>query len=332
MILIVGASGRLGSEVAEQLLAQGKAVRALTRTPLTLAHLKQQGAEVVSGDLRNSASLLTACQGVEQVVAAAHALVGKGDNNPRTVDDAGNRQLIDAARAAGVKHFVFVSVRGASPDSPLEFFRIKYRTEEYLRTSGLSFTILRPSAFMDLWVELIGQPLVEQGKTTIFGHGTNPINFVAVEDVARVVGIALEDARTRNRVIEVGGPENLTLNQVAEICERASRRKAKTRHIPLPMMHIMALLMQPINPALSRQIHAGIYMDTADLRFDMTETARAFGIQLTPLEELARRITSHADQLETVSEPGERPFEETSSPKDEFREKMSDKQERETVR
>ena len=304
MILIAGASGRLGSMAAELLLAQGQAVRALTRTPLNLAHLKQQGAEVVSGDLRNTASLASACQGVEQVVGAAHALVGKGDNNPRTVDDAGNRQLIDAAKAAGVKHFIFVSVRGASPTSPLEFFRIKYRIEEYLRASGLSFTILRPSAFMDLWAQLIGQPLVEQGKTTIFGRGTNPINFVAVEDVARVVSIALQDARARNRVIEVGGPENLTLNQVAEIFERASGRQAKTRHIPLPMMRVMALLMQPINPALSRQIRAGIYMDTADLRYDMTETASEFGIQLTPLEELAGRITMNADHLETVSKPG----------------------------
>ena len=303
MILIVGASGRLGSIVAQRLLEEGKPVRAMTRTPLNLALLKQRGAEVVSGDLRNPASLVNACRGVEQVLAAAHALVGKGDNNPQTVDDAGNRHLIDAAKEAGVKHFIFVSVQGASPDSPLEFFRIKYRTEEYLRASGLNFTILRPSAFMDLWAQLIGQPVIEQGKTTIFGRGTNSINFVAVEDVARFVRIALEDSRARNRVIEVGGPENLTLNQVAEIFERASGRQAKKRHIPLPMMRVMSILMQPINPALSRQIRSGIYMDTANLRYDMTETASAFGIQLTSLEEIARRATTSADWFETVSKP-----------------------------
>ncbi|TMD64435.1 MAG: SDR family oxidoreductase [Chloroflexi bacterium] len=169
MILIVGASGRLGSAVAQRLLAEGKSVRGMTRAPLNLAHLKQQRAEVVSGDLRDPASLLRACQGVEQVLAAAHALDGKGDNTPQTVDDAGNRQLIDAAKAAGVKHFVFMSVLGASPNAPLEFFRIKYRTEEYLRASGLAFTIIRPSAYMDLWAQLIGQPILKQGKTTIFG-------------------------------------------------------------------------------------------------------------------------------------------------------------------
>lgn len=294
MILIVGASGRLGGTVAKHLLAQGKAVRLMTRTPSNLVHLKQQGAEVVSGDLRNPASLLSACEGVEQVLAAAHALTGKGDNNPQTVDDAGNRQLIDAARAAGVKHFVFLSILGASPDAPVEFFRIKYHTEEYLRASGLSFTIIRPSAFMDLWAQLIGLPILEQGKTTIFGRGNNPINFVAVEDVARFVCIAFENSRTRNEVIEVGGPENLTLNQVAETFERVSGRQAKKRHIPLPMMRAMSILMQPVNPALSRQIRLGVFMDTANLCYDITEMSRTFGVQLTTMEDIARRVVTSA--------------------------------------
>jgi uncharacterized protein YbjT (DUF2867 family) len=294
MILLVGASGRLGSIVAQRLLAQGKSIRVMTRTPLALEHLKGQGAEVVSGDLRNPASLLSACQGVEQVLAAAHALDGKGDNNPHTVDDAGNHQMIDAAKAAGAKHFVFLSILGASVDAPVEFFRIKYHTEEYLRASGLSYTILRPSAYMDLWAKLIGGPILEKGKTTIFGRGNNPVNFVAVEDVARFVCIALEEPRAGNRVIEVGGPENLTLNQVAEIFERLSGHQAKKRHVPLTAIRAMSILMQPFNPALSRLIRLGIFMDTANLCYDMTETARAFGIQLTRLEELANRVMTGA--------------------------------------
>ena len=111
MILIVGASGRLGSIVAQNLLAQGKPVRVMTRTPLNLAHLKQQGVEVVSGDLRDPASLLRACQGVEQVLAAAHGLTGKGDNNPQTVDDTGNCQLIDAATG---RHRIYCKAVGCA--------------------------------------------------------------------------------------------------------------------------------------------------------------------------------------------------------------------------
>ena len=291
MILLVGASGRLGQVVAQHLLAQSKLVRAMTRTPAKLEHLKHQGAAVVGGDLRDPASLARVCQGVEQVVAAAHALVGKGDNTPQTVDAAGHRQLIDAAKAAGVKHMVFLSVLGAGPVAPLEFLRIKHRTEEYLRASGLSYTIIRSAAFMDLWGQLIGQPILEQGKTTIFGRGANPINFVAVEDVARFVLTALDDPRARNRTIEVGGPENLTFNEVVGLFERVRGHAAQRRHVPLLVMRLMAHLMPLINPALGRQIGAGVYMDTAELRYDMTETLQTFQLPLTCWEEW---ITRHA--------------------------------------
>src|SRR5205807_9471668 len=122
-----------------------------------------------------------------------------------------------------------------------------------------------------------------------------------VEDVAQFVTIALDDARARNTVIEVGGPENLTMNQVAEVFERASGCQAKKRHIPLLMMRVMSILMQPLNPAISRLMRNGIYMDVANLRYDMADTARAFGIQLTSLEEIAGRATTNGVQLETTS-------------------------------
>jgi NAD(P)H-binding len=122
---IVGASGRLGSTIARQLLSQGKRVRALTRTPAKLEHLKTMGAEVICGDLRDPASLLDACQRAEQVITTAHAGEGTGTNTPGRVDGEGNRQLIEAAKAAGVRHFVFITTHGARPDSPVDLFRFK---------------------------------------------------------------------------------------------------------------------------------------------------------------------------------------------------------------
>jgi nucleoside-diphosphate-sugar epimerase len=96
-------------------------------------------------------------------------------------------------------------------------------------------------------------------------------------------------SKSLNEVIEVGGPEHLTMNQVAEIFERLSGRQAKKRHIPLPMMRVMSIVMKPVNPALSRQIRLGVFMETANLCYDMTETAITFGVRLTPFEEIARR-------------------------------------------
>ena len=287
MILIVGASGHLGGAVAQRLLVQGKPLRVMTRNPPKVAYLEQQGAEVVIGDLRNPLSLQVACQGVDQVLAAAHALNGKGDNNPHTVDDLGNRHLIDAAKAAGVKHFIFVSVRGARPQSPVAFFRIKYAIEEYLRASGLNFTILRPTAFMDLWGQMMGLSVLKQGRAIILGSGNNPINFVAADDVALLACKVLEDPRALNRIIEMGGPENQTMNQVVGIFERLAGRQVKTRHIPLPVIRALSTLMQPINPTLGRLAQAGVYMDTADLSYDMAETLREFPLPLTHFEDWA---------------------------------------------
>lgn len=289
MIVIVGASSSLGRVTARLLLAEGKPVRAVTRTPSALDDLHKLGAEVVHGDLRNPESLVEACEGATQVFATTHAFNGKGDNTPRTVDDVGNRSLIDVAKAEGIQHLVFTSALGARSDHPVDFFRIKYKVEEYLKVSGLGYTILRPSAFMEFWAGLVGVPIIERGQTTIFGRGENPINFVSVEDVARYAVLALESPGAHQRIIEIGGPQNLSLLQVAATFEHLAGRKAKKKHVPLWVMRAMSVLLQPINPGLCRQIRAGVYMDTARQDFDVTETAREFGVNPTPLEDVVRR-------------------------------------------
>ena len=292
MYLLVGATSKLGSRVARRLLAEGKPVRAMTRTPLSgkADELKKLGAEIAQGDLRDRASLVRACAGVEKLLDAAHAFPGEKDNNPITVDDAGNCALIDAAKAAGVKHFVFTSMLDAGPNHPIDFFRIKIKIEGRLRESGMSYTILRPSAYMEFWAALVGEPIVKTGKTTIFGRGNNPINFVSADDVARYALIALEDPRARNQIIEIGGPENLTVNQVAELFEKLVGRPAQKSRVPLPMMRVMSAMMRPFNPAMSRQIGAAIVMDTADCTFDPSRTLKQFPVQLTKLEEYARAV------------------------------------------
>jgi NADH dehydrogenase len=226
------------------------------------------------------------------VLAAAHAFDGTGSNVPLTVDHAGNRGLIDVARAAGVQHFVLTSILGARPDHPIDMFRYKYGAEQYLRTSGLSYTILRPTAFMELWATIIGEPIVQRGQALIAGRGTNPVNFVSVEDVVRFALIALEGPQVRNQTIEIGGLENLTLLQVATIAERVTGRTASKQRIPLPAMRLMRVLMRvlmrPGNPAFSWQIATGIVMDTQEMTIDPAETLKPFLMHLARMEEVVR--------------------------------------------
>ena len=148
-ILVVGATGALGRPVVAQLLARGVAVRALVRSPDQAAGLAAQGVDLVAGDLVDHASLQAACAGVDRVLAAAHGLLGRGRHRSEAVDDAGHRALIEAARGAGIKRFVYTSAFGASPTHPVDFFRTKHRVEQVLQASGLDAGILRPSAFME---------------------------------------------------------------------------------------------------------------------------------------------------------------------------------------
>ena len=287
MILVVGASGKLGGQVAQKLLAQGTPVRALSRDPARLEQLQAVGAEVVQGDLRDSDSLARACRGVEKVMAATHAFTGAATNSMERIDGAGNRALIEAARAAGVTHFVFTSAC-TGPDDPVDFFRVKYATEQYLRASGLPFTILRPGAFMEDHAERVGRPVVEKGWTVVFGKGEGLANYVAARDVAEVAVRVLGE-RPRGDIVWIGGPENLSAMDIVRTYERASGRQARVYHVPEGALRVLARIAGPILPVVRRIVDAGLFMESGKQTIDPGETLARYPIRLTSLEEFVQQ-------------------------------------------
>ncbi len=290
MILIAGGTGRLGTQVVRLLRARGLEARILTREPARARHLQGDLVEIVPGDVRDPHTLERAAAGAHTVISAIQGFSGTGDCNPETVDRQGNVNLIQAARAGGAEHFVLVSVQGAAPDHPMELHRMKYLAEQELRASGLAWTIIRPTAYMETWAALIGEPLIKTGKTRIFGQGNNPINFVSVYDVARFVELAVVDSTMRGELVEVGGPEDLSMKQFAQTFEVVAGLPGKISGVPLPMMRLMAVLMRPVNPTLARQIQASVVMDTQDFSFNSSETIRRYpAIPPTSLEEVVGR-------------------------------------------
>jgi uncharacterized protein YbjT (DUF2867 family) len=155
MILIVGATGSLGGAIAHTLLARGEAVRILVREEATAAPLIAAGAQPVRGDMKDRGSLDRACAGVDTVITTANSALRGGGDNAQTVDLDGNRDLIDAAKQAGVGHFIFISANGADPGSPVPFMAAKGKTERHLEASGLRYTILAPEAFMEVWMGMV---------------------------------------------------------------------------------------------------------------------------------------------------------------------------------
>ena len=306
MVLVVGGTGVLGSRVVRRLLDARTDVRVLTRHPDSenAVDLAALGAQLVTGDVCDDASIAPALEGVDELVISVQALAGPGtsrENNPHTCDRDGVRALIDAARAAAVRHVVYVSISGASPSAAPEFVRIKYETENYLQNSGMSWTILRPAAFMEVWADMIGSPVIRGEKTMVFGDGDNPVNFVSADDVAAFVVLGLEDPKARGRLLTIGGPENFTLNQVVDIFAKAVGTEPKVQKTPVPMMKTLSTVLGPFNPGLSRQMAMGAWMATTDQRIDMTDVLALFPVRLTRLQDVAAGMVAAAKPA--VSEP-----------------------------
>ncbi len=251
MIAVAGGTGRLGTQLVTRLAGRGLEVRVLTREPARARHLGDHPTEVVKSDVRDRAAIRSAVEGARTVVSAVHGFAGPGRVSPTSVDRDGNANLIDAAAAVGAD-VILVSVVGASPDHPMDLFRAKHAAEQHLKASNAGWTIVRATAFIELWAEIMKKPIV-------FGRGQNPINFVSVSDVAAAVEQAVIDTDFRGKVIEVGGPQNLTFNQLAALLQQTRGSASRIRHVPRSMLRLLA----PFN----RQVRAAVAMDTIDMTF-----------------------------------------------------------------
>lgn len=286
MILVAGGTGHLGPELVPLLAARGMPVRVMTRDPQHAREMLGDGPEIVNGDARDRRSLQSALDGADTVISAITGF-GPGGPGPRAVDLEGNVNLIHAAESAGVSRFILLSMHRAAPDHPMLLLRMKHAAEEALRASSLEWTIVRPTVFMELWAGLIGDPILKAGRTTLFGRGDNPVNFVSVRDVARVVASALEEPGLSCQAIDAGGPENLTFRQVVAIFEGGLHKRVSVRHVPIGVMRLARLMLNPFRPDIAGMIEAGLVTDTVDMTCDPAPLARMFpGLDLTRMADV----------------------------------------------
>ena len=293
MKLVVGATGQLGGLIARRLLERGTDVRVLVRPGSTYQPLVDAGALPVFGDLKDPASLDAAVQGVDVVITTANAAAGSGADNPETVDLAGNRDLIDAARAASVGQFIFTSALGCSPDSPVPFMRAKGLSEQHLRASGMPFTILAPDFFMEVWIgAIVDLALAEERPVTLVGEGRRKHSPVSMVDVTAFALAAIGHPAATNRYLAIGGPQALSWREIVAIYEQVLGRA-----IPIQTRAPGELV--PGLPPMASGFMAA--MDTYDSPLDMAETASTFGVELTSVEALAREHWPERRRLGLIS-------------------------------
>jgi uncharacterized protein YbjT (DUF2867 family) len=294
MILVAGATGVLGSEIVRNLLARGEKVRAMTRKtskPETVGRLRKAGAEIVVADLKEPASLAAACKGVDGVITTVTSITTAqpGDSFAMT-DGQGTISLIDAARKAGVKKFVFVSFDAeAFPDAPLP--RAKHDAEKHLKKSGLDYTILHPSLFFESWLSpmLFADPVA--GTARVYGAGTQKMGYIAVADVAELAVQSLTRPFASKATIPFGGPEPMSQRDAVKLFEEAFGKKFAVTDVP--------------EQALEAQWKAAEDQLQKSFAALMLGVARGFDAGVTPpFKEFPMRMTSPREYVKRLAKSG----------------------------
>jgi uncharacterized protein YbjT (DUF2867 family) len=284
-VLVVGATGQLGRVIVRKLVASGTRVRALSRNATKLAELGA-GAEIAPVDLLDVPGLNDACKGIDQIVATANNNMGKGATSPTRIDLPAYQNLCAAARNAGVRRLIYVSYLGVSREAPVDIFRVKWYVEDAIRRSGVPHVMLRPSAFMDIWIdELLAKGIREKGVATIFGDGNRVSNYIAVNDVAEFALKVLARPEVVNEVVDAGGPSNVTQNQLATLLERRFNSSGKRRHIPAFAMRALPPIVRPFNEVAARLMTLGLYSAAYATPFPGWQaSADRFGVQPRSVE------------------------------------------------
>lgn len=289
MNLVVGATGFLGSDICRLLVQQGQPVRALVRTtsdPAKKEALQSLGIELVTGDLQDPTSLVAACQGVTAVISTASVTISRQPNDSiQAVDLDGQLNLIQAAKAAKVAQFIYVSYSGnIDVDCPLK--TAKRTVEQAVQGSGLTYTILRPSSFMEVWLSPVVGFDAANENVTVFGTGEAKISWVSLHDVAQFAVASLTNAAAQNAVLELGGPDALSPLEVIKIFEAASGKPFAVQHVPAEALQAqLTTATDPIQQSFAALMLAVTQGDEIDMRTTLAQ----FPLRLTSVEEFARR-------------------------------------------
>ncbi len=229
-ILVVGATGFLGTEICRRLTGRGDPLRVLVRDgcdPDRLATLRDLGAETALGDLRDRSSLDRACTGIEVVFSTATSIAREGEIS--AVDRDGQLSLVEAAREAGVRRFLYVSFEEMGTGAPIE--EAKRAVEERLRGSGMTYTILQPGLFHETWLTPVTGFDPVGGTVNVYGSGEATLSWVALTDVATAAVGALDDPETENAVIPLVG-DRRSYQEIVQIFEQATGRELTVQQIP----------------------------------------------------------------------------------------------------
>ncbi|HWQ35037.1 MAG TPA: SDR family oxidoreductase [Blastocatellia bacterium] len=259
-ILVAGASGRLGSEILDELKERDCCTRALVRH----SALRAEADEIVTGDARAAAALRGACDGVDVVISAMGASLRPGLTKDRAtyrdVAYAANKNLLDEALRAGVRKFIYVSLFGAERLKGVAYADAHEELVRALRASRIDYTVLRPTGFFYVNGEIL--KLAQRGVGVVIGDGRARTNPVHERDVARACVEAIE---TNVRERTVGGPEIFTRREIVELAFKCLGRPPKVMSISPGAMKTLIRPVRWVDERLYEFLTFGLAVTTTDL-------------------------------------------------------------------
>ncbi len=294
-VLVTGATGFIGPHVAHALRARELPVRALVRDPKRAARLAAWGVELVHGDVADVTSLRGALAGVDSVVHLVAIIKGSRADFERVMTQ-GTRDVVEAAREAGVRRFVLASALGVDERSKdaVPYFGAKWEMERAVRDSGLEYVIFRPSfvfgkdgGVLPTFVRLARFAPV----TPIIGPGTQRLQPIWVEDVAEYYARAIDLPAAANRTFEIGGPDAPTWNEFWDRLKRVVGARRPSIHLPFAVMRVQAALTEklPGAPVTRDQL---TMLELGDNVVTDPAAVDTFQLPLVPLDEQLRRAAS----------------------------------------
>ncbi|MEG4345075.1 NmrA family NAD(P)-binding protein [Microcoleus sp. A003_D6] len=229
-LLILGATGTLGRQIARRALDEGYQVRCLVRSYRKAAFLKEWGAQLVPGNLCQPDSLPPALEGVSAIIDAATASAADSVSIKR-VDWDGKVSLIQAAAAAGIKRYIFFSFLDAEKYPQVPLLEIKRCTELFLAESGLDYTILRPCGFLQGLLSLYAMPILDN-QAVWLPNKPSALAYMNTQDVAKFAVRALSVPETEKKSFPVVGKRAWDAEEIVRLCERLSGKQAKITRTP----------------------------------------------------------------------------------------------------
>ena len=293
MILVTGGTGFVGPKVVHALREQDRPVRCLVRKPSAAGSLASWGCELVQGDVTDAASLRRAVEGCEVVVHLVAIRQGQPEKFQRVMEQA-TRDLVAAAKEAGVRRFVLMSALGTSEETKdlVPYYHAKWENEQAVATSALEQVIFRPSFIFgrDGGILPTFKKLARLAPVTpIIGSGTQRIQPIWIDDVAAYFAAGVERPEAAGRIFELGGPDEVSWNEFWERLKRALGVRRPSVHVPVGLMRVNALLTErlPGDIPLTRDLLT--MLEHGDNTVSNDDAVRTFGLPLLPLDEQVRR-------------------------------------------